>query len=229
MWSNLSAAQGNHPKAAELREFLATQMTPAQIVAAQRVAAEWKPNSVATSPADAQMPPKQLEATHRAPKDCSGVPMEDWTLDCALPPKADNAPVSDLDNAECWRDASRQDISCRALTDEFLTSLRWATRPKIVKAMNVEGLEREDGRLHFDSNYSRVSTFVIGGWGSGAVEFIFDDAGQAYIIHAIIFGPNIVPGPYSDRNAEYLWNWKSLPTGCSDLPQSKLPRCNKAR
>jgi TPR repeat protein len=83
MWSNLSAAQGNHPKAAALREFLATQMTPAQIVAAQRLAAEWKPISAATSPVGAQKtlpdPPKQL----RAGKDCSGIPKEQRTLDCA--------------------------------------------------------------------------------------------------------------------------------------------------
>jgi TPR repeat protein len=42
MWYNLSAAQGE-PRAAEARDALATQMTPAQIAEAQRLAREWKP------------------------------------------------------------------------------------------------------------------------------------------------------------------------------------------
>lgn len=42
MWYNLSAAQGE-PRAAEARDALATQMTPAQIAAAQRLARDWKP------------------------------------------------------------------------------------------------------------------------------------------------------------------------------------------
>ena len=42
MWYNLSAAQGEQ-RAAEARDALATQMTPAQIAEAQRLAREWKP------------------------------------------------------------------------------------------------------------------------------------------------------------------------------------------
>jgi TPR repeat protein len=42
MWYNLAAAQGEE-KAAEARDALATQMTPAQIAEAQRLAREWKP------------------------------------------------------------------------------------------------------------------------------------------------------------------------------------------
>jgi TPR repeat protein len=42
MWYNLSAAQGE-PRAAEARDALATQMTPAQIAEAQQLAREWKP------------------------------------------------------------------------------------------------------------------------------------------------------------------------------------------
>lgn len=41
-WYNLAAANG-HKKAAEYREALAEQMTPAQIAEAQRLAREWKP------------------------------------------------------------------------------------------------------------------------------------------------------------------------------------------
>jgi TPR repeat protein len=42
MWYNLSAAQGEE-RAAEARDALAKQMTPAQIAEAQRLAREWKP------------------------------------------------------------------------------------------------------------------------------------------------------------------------------------------
>ena len=40
MWFNLAAAQGNKP-AIENRDFIATQMTPAQIAKAERMALEW--------------------------------------------------------------------------------------------------------------------------------------------------------------------------------------------
>jgi len=40
-------------------------------------------------------------------------------------------------NAACWGDNNRQDISCQALTDEFLLSLRDATKTEVVKAMGV--------------------------------------------------------------------------------------------
>jgi len=42
MWYNLSAAQGEQ-RAAEARDALAKQMTPAQIAEAQQLAREWKP------------------------------------------------------------------------------------------------------------------------------------------------------------------------------------------
>jgi hypothetical protein len=135
---------------------------------------------------------------------------------------ADIAPVSDLDNPECWRDASPpQDISCRALTDEFLMRMRNATKLEVVNAMNASGLERVDKRLHFISDYGMSSKYSIERWGSGDVDFLFDEAGRVYIIHAIIFGPHV-------DNAEYIWNREGLPTGCSDLPRSKLPRCNNS-
>ena len=42
MWYNLAAVQGE-PRAAEARDALTKQMTPAQIAEAQRLAREWKP------------------------------------------------------------------------------------------------------------------------------------------------------------------------------------------
>jgi TPR repeat protein len=44
MWYNLGAAHGDW-KAAEARDALAPQMTPAQIAEAQRLAREWKAKS----------------------------------------------------------------------------------------------------------------------------------------------------------------------------------------
>ncbi len=43
MWLTLAAAQG-FEKAAELRNLLEENMTPAQLTEAQRLAREWKPN-----------------------------------------------------------------------------------------------------------------------------------------------------------------------------------------
>jgi hypothetical protein len=43
MWLDLGAAGGNK-RAAELRDALATHMTPAQIAEAQKLAREWKSN-----------------------------------------------------------------------------------------------------------------------------------------------------------------------------------------
>jgi TPR repeat protein len=42
MWYNLAAVQGE-PRAAEARDALTKEMTPAQIAEAQRLAREWKP------------------------------------------------------------------------------------------------------------------------------------------------------------------------------------------
>jgi hypothetical protein len=42
MWYNLAAVQGE-PRAAEARDALTKQMTPAQIAEAQRLAREWNP------------------------------------------------------------------------------------------------------------------------------------------------------------------------------------------
>ncbi len=63
--------------------------------------------------------------------------LDQWSA--SQPP--DNAPVQGKGNSECWGDESRQDISCRALTEELLLSLRRATKAEVIKAMNVRGLE----------------------------------------------------------------------------------------
>jgi hypothetical protein len=50
--------------------------------------------------------------------------LDEWSA--AQPP--DNLPVTGKGNAECWGDDTRQDISCRALTEDFLLSMRGATK-----------------------------------------------------------------------------------------------------
>lgn len=138
--------------------------------------------------------------------------LDQWSA--SLPP--DNAPVQGKGNSECWGDESRQDISCRALTEDLLLSLRRATKPEVIKAMNVSGLEFEGG-LHFMSNYSSGER-----WGSGDVNFLFDHAGRVSVISA-----SLDPPPNSDgKNADFIWNMDSLPDGCSDLPHTSMKHCN---
>ena len=50
MWLNLAAARGL-PYAANCRDFVTAEMTPAQIAEAQRLAEEWKPTAAGGAPA----------------------------------------------------------------------------------------------------------------------------------------------------------------------------------
>ncbi len=137
--------------------------------------------------------------------------LDQWSA--SRPP--DNAPVEGKGNSECWGDENRQDISCRALTDEFLMSMRGATRAEVVKAMNVAGREIDRG-LHFLSNYSRGER-----WGSGDVNFLFDQSGRVAIISALTSAPNS-----EGKQADFIWNGELLPAGCSDLPGTSMKHCN---
>ena len=131
----------------------------------------------------------------------------------SLPP--DNSPVEGEGNSECWADNSRQDISCRALTENFLMSMRGATKTEVMKAMNVNGREIERG-LHLLSNYSSGQR-----WGSGDVNFLFDPRGRVSAIFATLDPPNS-----GGTHADFIWNADLLPAGCSDLPDTHLKPCN---
>jgi hypothetical protein len=139
--------------------------------------------------------------------------LDQWSA--SQPP--DDAPVEGKGNSECWGDESRQDISCRALTDRFLLSMRGATRREVVEAMKVVGREVEGAGLHFVSNYSRGQL-----WGSGGVNFVFNQAGRVSIIFASIDAPASSNG----KHAEFIWNAERDPAGCSDLPGTKMKHCN---
>jgi len=141
--------------------------------------------------------------------------LDQWSA--SQPP--DNAPVQGKGNSECWGDESRQDISCRAPTEDLLLSLRRATKAEVIKAMNVSGREIEGG-LHFLSNYSSGQR-----WGSGDVNFLFDHAGRVSVIFA-----SLDPPPNSDgKHADFNWNMELLPDGCSDLPHTSMKHCNRPK
>jgi hypothetical protein len=118
-------------------------------------------------------------------------------------------------NSACWGDDTRQDISCRALTEKFLMSLRGATKAEITKAMGVSGLPRKDGRLHFVSNYAKAERGR-----TGDVDFSFDHGGKVNIIFAIFDSDSDGLPP------EFQWNAELLPGGCSDLPSTTMKHCN---
>jgi hypothetical protein len=67
--------------------------------------------------------------------------------------------------------------------------------------------------LHFIGNYSRGANENK----DGDMNFLFDAEGHVSVIY----------GSFDDdHNSAYIWNAKLLPNGCSDLPSSKLARCD---
>lgn len=128
-------------------------------------------------------------------------------------------PFAYADNAACWGygrdDTGRPDISCTALTERLLLSLRGASRADVVRAMNAPGRIIENEGLHFVSNYDRG----LRGLG-GDVSFSFNN-GFLSVISAQVDGP-----PGAPSSVEFIWNAKL--SGCSDFPGSKSP-CNRPR
>jgi hypothetical protein len=109
-------------------------------------------------------------------------------------------PVAGKGNSECWGDDNRQDISCRALTENFLLSMRGATKTEVFKVMNVKGREIASG-LHFMSNYSRGER-----WGSGTVNFTFDQEGRVSVIVASVDPPSM-----AGKSLDFIWNVYAAP------------------
>jgi hypothetical protein len=131
--------------------------------------------------------------------------LDEWTA--SQPP--DELPVSGKRNSECWGDDSRQDISCRALTENLLLSMRGTTKAEILKAMNVRGREISGG-LRFISNYSKGAR-----WGSGSVNFTFDDSGRVSVIVASIDPPNM-----AGKSADCIWNMYAAPPLGEEIDRS---------
>jgi hypothetical protein len=117
-------------------------------------------------------------------------------------------------NTACWGDAKRQDISCRELTEDFLLSMRSATKAEVVTAMGVEGRTVNiPNTIRFLSNYAKGQRT-----GSGSVNFRFDQSGYVDIIVANIDGP-------AGHSYDFMWNAELLRFACSDLPNTRMRRC----
>jgi hypothetical protein len=56
------------------------------------------------------------------------------------------------DNAACWDDPTRLEISCTLPTEKLLTSLKFASRQRAIKAMKAEGRPFSPDELHFIGN-----------------------------------------------------------------------------
>ncbi len=169
-----------------------------------------------TNFADDKVPFNQLAARGQLSASVRGAITQSLNLDewsTAQPP--DEKPVQGHGNAGCWGDDNRQDITCRALTENFLISMEGATKDEVVKAMNVNGRDL-GGALHYISNYSRGER-----WGSGFVNFSFNGEGRVSVIYADLDPPNM-----KGKSAEFIWNAAELPAGCSDLPGTHMKRCN---
>ena len=108
------------------------------------------------------------------------------------------AGVAHADNAACWGDESREDITCVKVTEDLLLSLRGQTIGAVRKAMKAPGRGIENG-LHFLSNYSRGEKT-----GSGDVNVFFED-GRATVVNASVDSSG-KPGQF-----EFIWNAYAAP------------------
>jgi hypothetical protein len=113
------------------------------------------------------------------------------------------------DNSACWDDPTRLEISCTPLTEKLLSSLKFASRQRAIKAMKAEGRPFSPNELHFIGNAKR------GDAETGILNLTFRD-GRVVIIHALIDQPG--------QPLEYIWNAEL--GGCSDFPDSN-EKCNK--
>jgi hypothetical protein len=121
--------------------------------------------------------------------------------------------IGSANNIKCWGDDTRDDISCTALTEKFLLTMRAVTREEVVKAMDAPGRPMGVAGLHYYSNYSRGSR-----GGSGFVNFGFENGRvgnvQAEVDHANSEGTSI----------KFMCNASGF--FCSDFPGSRM-RCNE--
>lgn len=84
------------------------------------------------------------------------------------------------ENAACWGDDTRQDISCTAITEKLVLSLRGQDEAAVRKVMKAAGRTIEKTGLHFLSNYSKGSRD-----GSGALNVVFENGRATSIFGAV--------------------------------------------
>ena len=113
---------------------------------------------------------------------------------------------------EAWGLNQRPEITCVPLTDSLLVRLEGVTKAELIRAMKAPGITKvDDGRmiLHFVSAADRFSG-----------DMNFELTGDRV---SLIFG--IV-----DEGMQFIWNPRyqgSLPGICSDLPNSRYPKCGR--
>jgi hypothetical protein len=115
--------------------------------------------------------------------------------------------VAYADNAACWGDDSRVDITCVKITEQLLLSLRGQTIEPVRKALKAPGRSVESG-LHFLSNYSRGEKT-----GSGDVNVTFED-GRATAVNASVDSPG------KAGRFEFIWNAYAAPALGNDIDRA---------
>ena len=118
-----------------------------------------------------------------------------------------SAGAARADNAACWGDESREDITCSKITEPLLLSLRGQTIEAVRKAFEARGRDIEKG-LHFLSNYSRGEKT-----GSGDVNVTFEDE-RATVVNASVDSPN------KTGEFEFIWNAYAAPALGSEIDRS---------
>jgi hypothetical protein len=91
------------------------------------------------------------------------------------------------------------------------------SKPNTIGILRASRGREINGGLHFLSNYSRGER-----WGSGSVNFTFDDEGRVAVIVASIDPPSM-----AGKSIDFIWNADRLPEGCSDFPSIHMHRCDR--
>jgi hypothetical protein len=112
------------------------------------------------------------------------------------------------ENAACWGDNSRTDISCVKITEPLLLSFRGKSMAFVRKAMKAAGAERSEHGLHFLSNFDRGRDT-----GSGDVNVLFED-GRASIVNASVD----LAG--NAGSLQFIWNMYAAPPLGQDFDKS---------
>jgi len=124
--------------------------------------------------------------------------------------------------------ADRPEITCASFTEALLLSLRGSTKEQVIKAMNAQGIPRNDGGplLHYASPQEYLG---------GDMNFVFGRDG--HVVRIFGFAQSNV-GDNFGPSMEFIWNpdpellgklGRQWTGGCSDLPGHVWPACNKKR
>lgn len=129
----------------------------------------------------------------------------------SLNAQSPSTPVAQAEgNSDCWGDDSRQDITCTALTEELLLSLRGKSKHDVQIAMHTKGRDMNMG-LRYISMFGKMEKV-----GSGTVNFTFDNDDHVYIINASLDSPKRISA------FTFIWNaYATPPLGQAIDPTTK--------